>query len=561
MNRDAFEVEQTFEALARNGRVLTASGVAEWPDETVSGCYAFQHALYQEVLYQRLAPGQRVQTHRRLGERLEQGYEDRTEEIAAVLAHYFEEGRDAAKAVRYLRQAAASAAKRFGNREAAIYLTRALGLVDRLPSNDRLSVRAELLHVRGWICRSGGDLAGALGDLHEMIACAADAKNLRLEVSGLLDLSRFSFFADRRHCLEIAQRALVPSDALDDEVFKAVVQGSSANLNLILRGWRHEDDELCRQALKVTAEAREPSILLRRCAIESNLAFMNANYLGCCEVAAQGKTLAQAMGDTHVFALFNLVESFGLLHVGEWGKLRQGVTAALTLAERNANQLASAMCRLMIAWLHAEAFDYEGARARCEATLDRHVEANPLNFFIGRNLLAKAYIGLCDYPAALNQFNEITRRIDVDGIAMDWTLYTQFYHNLCEYSLWTGDLTRAREQAARLYEIAAGPQEGTYLALASRLLARIAIAEEDLAEARLQLGRAISVVERAELPLATWRVYATAANFHGRFGDDEKQEEFRRRAKNAANALADTIDKDDPLRVSFLAGCGAEIGR
>ena len=132
----------------------------------MSGHYAFLHALYQEVLYQRLAPGQRVQLHRRLGERLEVGYGTRSAEIAAVLALHFEEGRDFVKTVRYLGQAAESSAKRFGNQEAAIYLTRALGLLDRWSSKDRrLTVRIKLLQQRGWAPRSAGDFRGSLEDL------------------------------------------------------------------------------------------------------------------------------------------------------------------------------------------------------------------------------------------------------------------------------------------------------------------------------------------------------------------------------------------------------------
>ncbi len=137
MNHPVLDVEQVCETLSRNGQILAASGVAEWPDGTVSGRYTFQHDLFQEVLYRRLAPGQRVQTHRRLGETLEAGYEGTTIEAASFLAASFEAGRAHDKAVRYLAQAAESSARRFGNLEAANYLTRALGLLEHLRADDR----------------------------------------------------------------------------------------------------------------------------------------------------------------------------------------------------------------------------------------------------------------------------------------------------------------------------------------------------------------------------------------------------------------------------------------
>jgi predicted ATPase/DNA-binding winged helix-turn-helix (wHTH) protein len=557
LDRGIPEVEQACESLARKGQVIAPSGLAEWQDGTVAGLYAFLHALYQELLYQRLAPGQRIQQHRRLGERLEVGYGARTAEIASVLALHFEEGRDFAKAVRYLGEAAENAAKRFSNREAAIYLTRALGLVNHLTRRDQI-VRIKLLQQRAWVRRSAGDFAGSLEDLNEMISCAAENQQLRSEVSGLLDLSRFSLYADRRQCLEIADRALTKSLPLDDVVLKALVEGNRANLNLYLKAWRDEDANLCRQAVKMTAEARDPSILIRRCSVESILNYMNSNYLDCCVATKRGQELAQAIGDEYLFVLFNLLESFALLHLGEWHKLQQNAAAALAMTERNANEPASVLCHLTIAWLHAEALDFENARKRCEKTLDSNAEANPFVFFLGRNLLAKAYLGLHDYPSALVQFNDIIHRIEIDGIDMDRTIVPHFYHNFCEYWLEVGDLTRAREQATRLYNVAARPPERTYLALAHRLLAKIAMTEGSLEEARVQLSRAISVVDNVNLPLAAWRVYATAANLYELIGEESEAAYFRSRSGKAICTLAKTLDQNDLLRSSLLAGFAAE---
>jgi predicted ATPase len=125
LDREISEVEQGCEELARSGRILISAGISEWPDGTVAGRYGFKHAVLQEAVYERLGPAQRIRLHRKLGERLEEGYSGRTTEVAAVLALHFEKGRAFAKAVRYLGEAAGNAAKRFGNYEAAGYLTRA----------------------------------------------------------------------------------------------------------------------------------------------------------------------------------------------------------------------------------------------------------------------------------------------------------------------------------------------------------------------------------------------------------------------------------------------------
>jgi hypothetical protein len=99
-----------------------------------------------------------VQTHKRLGTRLEKAYCDRTSEIASVLALHFELGRDFASALRYLGQAAESSAKRLGHAEAASYLTRGLGILDRFDVADRFRLRIAVLRHRSLVYR------GALGE-------------------------------------------------------------------------------------------------------------------------------------------------------------------------------------------------------------------------------------------------------------------------------------------------------------------------------------------------------------------------------------------------------------
>ncbi len=141
------EGERRCEALARRGQFLRATGVAEWPDGTVAGRYAFIHALYQHVLYARVPVGHRTALHLRTGERLEQGYGPRAGEIAGELAMHFAEGRDFARAARYHRQAGEAALRQHGYREAADHLTRALDLLEALPGTQERVQQELMLHM------------------------------------------------------------------------------------------------------------------------------------------------------------------------------------------------------------------------------------------------------------------------------------------------------------------------------------------------------------------------------------------------------------------------------
>jgi DNA-binding winged helix-turn-helix (wHTH) protein/tetratricopeptide (TPR) repeat protein len=554
LDRSILEVEQVCEALARTGQVLVQAGVAEWPNGVVSGRYAFRHALYQEVLYQRLAPGRRVDTHRRVGESLEQGYGAQAPEVASVLALHFELGHDFARAVHYLGLAAESSAQRFSTREAADYLTRALGLVDHLPADARSAARLKLLLQRGWAWRSGGDFVRSLQDVTEMIAYAVQTGNLRAEVNGLVDLSRFYLYVDRRQCLKLAEQALAKSRAIDDAAFGALAQGNVANLNLMLRGWRAEDADFCRQAVKLIAESHDLAMLVRRCSMESVLEFLSSDYRACCAATRRGRELARVIGDVYLFVLYNTVEAFALLYLGEWSEVQRSVAAALAITERNVNPQAGALCRLTIGWLQAESQDFEGAAKCAEEALDATVEANPFNFFIGRNLLAKAHIGLGNLSLARTHLDAIDRRIEAGGIEMESLITPQYFLNRCEYWLAAGDFDQARQAAARLHEITAEAPDRPFLALSHSSMARVAMAAGNTQEAKVQLSQAISIVRHAQFPLAAWRVYATAANFYDGVGEVEKAIKCRYRSGEVVRLLANSLQQSDPVRSAiFLA--------
>src|SRR5262249_36455553 len=107
----------------------------------------FLHALYQEVLYNRLTARRRQRLHQQIGEREEQGYGEQAREIAAELAVHFERGRDYRKGTQYLQHAAENAIPRSANQEAIILLTKGLELLKTLPNTPERTQRELLLQT------------------------------------------------------------------------------------------------------------------------------------------------------------------------------------------------------------------------------------------------------------------------------------------------------------------------------------------------------------------------------------------------------------------------------
>ena len=126
-------VEARCAGLARRGQFLEASGLEHWPDGTVAERYKWRHAMYQEVVYERMPAGRRLRLHRRIGIREEAGYGAQATERAAALAEHFVRGQAAQRAVPYLQQAAQTAMDRCACYEAIGHLMRGLEVLHMLP--------------------------------------------------------------------------------------------------------------------------------------------------------------------------------------------------------------------------------------------------------------------------------------------------------------------------------------------------------------------------------------------------------------------------------------------
>ena len=113
----AEDVEERFDHLAAQGRLIRGAGVAAAGDGGVSGRFAFVHALHRNVVYQRTPPARRQRLHKRLGAWLEERGGS-----AGELAHHFLVAGlpdDLAKAIVYAQRAAERARDVFAYDEAA----------------------------------------------------------------------------------------------------------------------------------------------------------------------------------------------------------------------------------------------------------------------------------------------------------------------------------------------------------------------------------------------------------------------------------------------------------
>ena len=209
------DVEAVCEGLAAQQHLLDDAGLRVWPDGTSGGRYRFQHALYQQVLYDQIGTARRMQLHQRIGVRLEAGYGARAVEIAARLAIHFERGGATAQAVRYAQQAAENAARRNAYHEAITALRKGLALLPTLPeSPERSQHELTLLLTLGELLRTTQGVGSPdVGDVYtraDTLAQQVGETPQRIRV--LWSLSQF----------HMTQGQMAPADALAQRLLELV---------------------------------------------------------------------------------------------------------------------------------------------------------------------------------------------------------------------------------------------------------------------------------------------------------------------------------------------------
>jgi predicted ATPase len=212
MEEEAVAVEEQCEELGRHGHFIQAKGIQEWPDGTLASQYRFVHALYREVLYERVAAARRVQLHRLIGTRLEAGYAEQAGEIAAELAVHFGRGRDTQRAVQYLGQAGENAARKSAHREVIAHLTKGIDLLKTLPDTPERA-RQELplqLALGGPLIATTGyttlETRAAFGRARELCQQVGETPQLFTALSGLQ--SFYLVRAEYQTARELAEQGL-----------------------------------------------------------------------------------------------------------------------------------------------------------------------------------------------------------------------------------------------------------------------------------------------------------------------------------------------------------------
>ncbi|MBE2197173.1 MAG: AAA family ATPase [Anaerolinea sp.] len=131
--------------------------------------YHFAHHLIQSTLYTAVPPAKRKIRHRRTAEVLESLYPEQVREMAATLAHHYDHGSEAGRAIAHYLAAAQGYTAVYADAEALIALNRALELV-AAPTPIAPRLHFDLLLVREGIYQRRSQREQQLPDLQQLAA-------------------------------------------------------------------------------------------------------------------------------------------------------------------------------------------------------------------------------------------------------------------------------------------------------------------------------------------------------------------------------------------------------
>ncbi|MGI9284587.1 MAG: AAA family ATPase [Pseudomonadales bacterium] len=238
LEKDSGWVEEHCDQLAQQGHFLRSVATNRWPDCTLLVRYEFTHGLYQKAFYRRVTAGKRAALHQRIGERMAHAFNARDNEIAAELAVHFEQGRDFARAARYLQKSAATASQRGVTSEAKNDLTQALELAVQLPeglSRARLEMQLHTAMGTVLVAEKGNadpEVERSYKRARELCELAGDAASMFPIVFGLRSCSLLAGRLQEAHGL--GQDLLKLAENVDDADLTAEAQVALASTAFFL---------------------------------------------------------------------------------------------------------------------------------------------------------------------------------------------------------------------------------------------------------------------------------------------------------------------------------------
>jgi DNA-binding winged helix-turn-helix (wHTH) protein/tetratricopeptide (TPR) repeat protein len=547
---DPGEIEDVCEGLVAKLQFIKRSGIKEQANREISAHYDFRHSLYREVLYGRLSERARSKLHLLLAQRLKSLCDPCEQELATELALHFEGGRDYEQAIRYLILASENAAGRFAYQDSLEILRHALGLAVKLSPALRDELEIQVLE-------SIGDAHFALGALVQSAqtytTAAERARQAGLKTAQLhaLTLAMYPMgFIDPDQGIATVEEALKVSTSVNDPARLAGTQILAAGCRLVFDAWSQTDANLFTSSCETLL--RHSGLDAYQRIVYAHILVLKGNYheaLKSCESSVS--PMGHGMSLMAYYGALSAKTS-ALLLMGQLGKALQVTQEGRASPDENLARYW--LLSFREAWLRTVAFDFQGARRICQGTGKVGGEY-PDSQGETIDQMAAGYIALYGgkYDRAIEHYRNVLEPAVPTKFFRHW--WWRLMARLESSNTWliSGDLLRAGNAADSFLESALSTADPHLQTLAWDLTTRVAMAKNDSKGARESIQQALAIVDKFEILVAAWQVYATAWRVFQHLKEHKRAETNRERAETCILKIANSFEPDEPLRATFLA--------
>ena len=548
---DEIDLEERLAHLEKTHRLIVTLGEEELPDGSLATRYRFAHALYQNFLYSDLVNKRRVTLHRQAGEQLERHYGKHVPQIATQLALHFERGRDFPKAIEYLIHAGDNATKLYANAEAADHYTRAIGLVQKLPAEAQTEPIVTLYQKRGAVNMALSRFAQSVDDYTDMLNHQKPLGSPEKQAEALNALALTLFFSHRLEEMEKrANEALAAAKLAGSEALSVQTAALMA-LKYLCYGELDVAKPTLEELIKTARQIDHKPALAAGLIWRGCLYFFQTEYERAMECEVEGRRLASELRDG--FLLLTSMFFMGLSQAN-LGRMSEGLATleeAIRMAGRNGDLFWYPRIPNCIGWIHRELQDFAGALKHDEQGLEighqHHVLEAEANSLIN---LGIDYTHSGRRAETISAFHRVREIFERDAW-FRWRYDIRLHAAMAEYSLRRGEREKAREIVTRLLETACKYEVHKYAAVGHKLLAEIAIAEDDITTAEAEFASALDELRRYPAPVVEWAVHAELGRLKARAGDPVAAREAFAKSAEIIERIAASVT-DASLREIFL---------
>jgi len=562
--------ESSFEAIceefSRNTIIIHGDNPTTLPDGELTRTYVFKHAVFRQILYDRMSQSRRARLHRAIGDRLEEIYPpNERDDLAVSLAQHFAAAKDWPRAIAYLRSALRVANSRFARRDALAILDYASELATHLPEDAKSAAELEFLERRG----------GILATIHDPTACDAYGQlaekagqhgRIDVQCRALIGLAYVISWNDLAGSGPALDPALTLAEKQSDPIQRDITRVLAYVRRLWSFGWNSDDACHSEEAL-ARLTGCDDSLTVARAQINFSMqCIISTRYREARDLVEGAYRLLSQTPRSEVEA--DLARAFWMRHIGvpwaqfslgEFGAALTEFDASIASFERNGDSSAVRSFQIYRGILRFHAMDFEGVLQDCAPVTDdplerdgrQAIEVLPVERRIALIFGGLAKAALDDKRAALDDLRAVEAEMRRQPAHLDWYWRLPLEWGMVNLLISDGDRSTTFERAERLCDLAAQTEERAWQALAWEARARAALAFGDAAGAIDHVGKALAACAEAPVPTAELRVQATSSLAYKTVGDRARARRHARLGETLRKQLADSLPEAHPLRQQF----------